>query len=86
MLPILQPALDDWGGLPSREPRAVAQQEGDCPAAPELSIEGTDRRRQRPKNQATQALPYRGTQKTQSDKNVVVVTAKTKGVGYLSQT
>jgi DDE superfamily endonuclease len=42
--------------------------------------------RQRPKSLAKQALYYSGTQKTHSDKNVVVVNAKTKRVGYLSQT
>jgi len=31
-------------------------------------------------------LPYSGKQKTHSDKNVVVVNAKTTRVGYLSQT
>jgi hypothetical protein len=86
LLPILQQALDDLGVLPSREPRAFARQEGDSPEAPELIIDGTDRRRQRPKNQAKQALHYSGKQKTHSDKNVVVVNAKTKRVGYLSQT
>ena len=86
LLPILQQALDDLGVLPSREPRAFARQAGDSPEAPELIIDGTDRRRQRPKNQAKQALHYSGKQKTHSDKNVVVVNAKTKRVGYLSQT
>jgi Helix-turn-helix of DDE superfamily endonuclease/DDE superfamily endonuclease len=86
LLPILRQALDDLGVLPSREPRAFAHQEGDCPEAPELIIDGTDRRRQRPKNQTKQALHYSGKQKTHSDKNVVVVNAKTKRVGYLSQT
>ena len=52
----------------------------------ELIIDGTERRRQRPKNPAKQALHYSGKQKTHSDKNVVVVNAKTKRVGYLSQT
>lgn len=86
LLPILQQALDDLGVLPSREPRAFARQERVCQETPELIIDGTDRRRQRPKNPEKQALHYSGKQKTHSDKNVVVVNAKTKRVGYLSQT
>jgi hypothetical protein len=51
-----------------------------------LIIEGTERRRQRPKSPEKQAQHYSGKPKTQSDKHVVVVNAKTKRVGYLSQT
>jgi len=86
LLPILQQALDALGVLPTREPGHFARQERRHQEAGELIIDGTDRRRQRPKNQAKQALHYSGKQKTHSDKNVVVVNAKTKRVGYLSQT
>jgi len=84
--PILQQTLDALGVLPTREPGHFARQERCHQEAGELIIDGTDRRRQRPKNQAKQALHYSGKQKTHSDKNVVVVNAKTKRVGYLSQT
>ena len=86
LLPILKQALDDLGVLPTREPGHFARQARRHQEAVELIIDGTDRRRQRPKNQAKQALHYSGKQKTHSDKNVVVVNAKTKRVGYLSQT
>jgi Helix-turn-helix of DDE superfamily endonuclease/DDE superfamily endonuclease len=86
LLPILQRALDELGVLPSRVPEEFAEQERSRRETGELIIDGTDRRRQRPKNQAKQALHYSGKQKTHSDKNVVVVNAKTKRVGYLSQT
>ena len=86
LLPILQQALDDLGVLPSREPEHFAEQERDHQEAAELIIDGTDRRRQRPKNPAQQVLHYSGKQQTHSDKNIVVVHAKTKRVGYLSQT
>ena len=86
LLPIVKHALDELGVLPSREPEQFAEQERDHQEAAELIIDGTDRRRQRPKNQAKQALHYSGKQKTHSDKNMVVVNAKTKRVGYLSQT
>jgi DDE superfamily endonuclease len=85
LLPIVQQALDDLGVLPSREPEQFAEQERDHQEAAVLIIDGTDRRRQRPKNPAKQALYYSGKQKTHSDKTVVVVNAKTKRVGYLSQ-
>jgi hypothetical protein len=85
LLPLLQQALDALGVLPSRRPRAFARQERGYPETPALSIEGTDRRRQRPNNQAKQAVPYSGKLKPQSDKNVVVVKTKSKRVGYLSQ-
>jgi Helix-turn-helix of DDE superfamily endonuclease/DDE superfamily endonuclease len=86
LLPILQRALDELGVLPSRVPEEFAEQERSRRETGELIIDGTDRRRQRPKNQTKQALHYSGKQKTHSDKNVVVVNAKTKRVGYLSQT
>jgi len=86
LLPIVKQALDALGVLPSREPEHFAEQERDHQEAAALSIDGTDRRRQRPKNPEQQALPYSGRQKTHRDKNVVVVNAKTKRVGYLSQT
>src|SRR5262249_23594223 len=54
--------------------------------SPELIIDGTERCRPRPKSPQKQALHYSGKHKTHSDKNGVVVNAKTKRVGYLSQT
>jgi len=86
LLPLLTQALDDLGVLPTREPSQFARHERRHQDALVLIIDGTDRRRQRPKSQAKQALHYSGKQKTHSDKNVVVVNAKTKRVGYLSQT
>jgi hypothetical protein len=86
LLPILKQALDDLGVLPIREPRQFAHHERRHREAVELIIDGTDRRRQRPKSQEKQALHYSGKHKAHSDKNVVVVNAKTKRVGYLSQT
>jgi hypothetical protein len=84
--PLVKPALDELGVLPSRELEHFAKQERGYQEGVELIIDGTDRCRQRPKNPEQQALPYSGKQKTHSDKNVVVVNAKTKRVGYLSQT
>jgi hypothetical protein len=86
LLPIGKDALDDLGVLPSRAPEQFAEQDRDHQEPAELIVDGTDRRRQCPKDKAKQALPYSGKHETHSDKNVVVVNAKTKRVGYLSQT
>ena len=86
LLPIVKHALDELGVLPGRVPEQFAKQERDQQEAAELIIDGTDRRRQRPKNKVKQALHYSGKHKTHSDKNIVVVNAKTKRVDYLSQT
>jgi len=85
-LPIVQHALEEVGVLPSREPEQVAKPEREPQETAELLIEGTERRRQRPKNKTKQTLHYSGKHKTHSDKNLVGVNAKTKRVGYLSQT
>jgi len=86
LLPLLYQTLVALELMPEREPRQFARHERARKEPPELIIDGTERRRQRPKGQKKQALHYSGKLKTHSDKNVVVVNAKTKRVGYLSQT
>jgi hypothetical protein len=86
LLPILKLALDELGLLPEREPEHFAQSEQQHGEAPDLIIDGTERRRQRPKTPEKQAAHYRGKKKTHCDKNGVVVQAKSKRVGFLSQT
>ena len=86
LLPSLKVALDELGVLPERAPQHFAQSEPQHGERPELIIDGTERRRQRPKSPAKQADVYRGKKKTHCDKNVVLVQAKTKRVGFLSQT
>ncbi len=86
LLPILKAALAELGLLPERDPGHFAQSEPPHGERPELSIDGTERRRQRPKSPEKQAAAYSGKKKTQCDKNVVIVQAKTKRVGFLSQT
>jgi hypothetical protein len=86
LLPLLKQALEALEVMPERRPSQFARQEGSKRETVELIIDGTDRRRQRPQNPEKQALHYSGKHKAHSDKNVVVVNAKTKRVGYLSQT
>lgn len=86
LLPILKEALDKVGVLPEREPEHFAQREPQHGEPPALIIDGTERRRQRPKDLEKQAAHDSGKKKTHCDKNVVIVQAKSKRVGFLSQT
>jgi hypothetical protein len=86
LLPILKQALDDLGFVPERDPRQFRKKEQDRKDAIDSIIDGTERRRQRPKKAEKQALHYSGKKKTHSDKNIVIATAKKKRVSYLSQT
>jgi len=86
LLPFLKQALETLEVMPERRPSQFADYESSKGKATELIIDGTDRRRQRPQSPEKQALHYSGKRKAHSDKNVVVVNAKTTRVGYLSQT
>jgi hypothetical protein len=86
LLPVLHQALEDLGVMPERNPRQFAAHERRRGEKLDLTIDGTERRRQRPKNPEKQALHYSGTKKAHSDKNVLIVNTRTKRVGYLSQT
>ncbi len=86
LLPVLQQALKDAGVRPERDPRQFARRERRTGEPLDLIIDGTERRRQRPKNPEKQALHYSGRKKMHSDKNVVIANRKTKRIGYLSQT
>jgi Helix-turn-helix of DDE superfamily endonuclease/DDE superfamily endonuclease len=82
LLPVLRDTLDQLGVLPERDPQAFGRA-GD---GGRRIIDGTERRRQRPKTPEKQALHYSGRKRTHSDKNVVVTDADSGRVEYLSQT
>ncbi len=86
LLPILKQALDDLGVLPERDPKKFKAKEQHQQDAADSIIDGTERRRQRPKQAEKQALHYSGKKKIHSDKNVVIATARRKRVSYLSPT
>lgn len=86
LLPVLKQALDDLGVLPERDPKKFRTKEKHQKDAVDSIIDGTERRRQRPKKAEKQALHYSGKKKIHSDKNLVIATAKRKRVSYLSQT
>jgi hypothetical protein len=86
LLPILKGALGELGVLPEREPGHFARSEAQHGERPDLIIDGTERRRQRPKNPIKQAAASSGKKKLHCDKNVVIVQGQSKRVGVLSQT
>jgi hypothetical protein len=86
LLPILKQALDDLGFVPERDPQKFKEKEKNREDAADSIIDGTERRRQRPKKAEKQALHYSGKKKIHSDKNVVIATARRTRVSYLSQT
>jgi hypothetical protein len=86
LLPILARALADRGLVPERDPRRFSRHERRQGEPLDLIIDGTERRRQRPKSPEKQARHYSGKKKAHTDKNVVIVNAKTRRVGYLSGT
>lgn len=86
LLPILKQALDDLGYEPERDPKKFKKSEQGQNDADKSIIDGTERRRQRPKDAKKQTLHYSGKKKIHSDKNVVIATVKKKRVSFLSQT
>jgi Helix-turn-helix of DDE superfamily endonuclease/DDE superfamily endonuclease len=86
LLPVLRSALDDLGVAPERDGARLARR----PVAPQgtgtVIIDGTERRRQRPKNAEKQARHYSGTKKTHTDKNVLLASAADEHVLFLSGT
>ena len=82
LLPSLRDALDELGALPERDPRAFAR----AGPRPRLIIDGTERRRQRPKTPEKQAAHYSGRKKVHCDRNVVVAESGSRRIGFLSRT
>jgi hypothetical protein len=86
LLPVLQAAFDDLGVLPERDgPRLATMR---CPFSElrTLIIDGTERRRQRPRNAEKQALFYSGKKKAHTTKNIIVANATSDRVLFLSAT
>jgi predicted DNA-binding protein YlxM (UPF0122 family) len=86
LLPVLGQALDKMDLMPERQGTAFAKTEQKKAEKAKYIIDGTERRRQRPKDPEKQALHYSGKKKAHSDKNVLIVQATSKRVCYLSPT
>jgi hypothetical protein len=86
LLPLLKQALAELGLTPERDPQAVANSALLTETSPDLLIDATERRRQRPKDAEQQTAHYSGKKKTHTDKNVLLVEAQTNKIVYLSPT
>jgi DDE superfamily endonuclease/Helix-turn-helix of DDE superfamily endonuclease len=86
LLPVLRLALDELGVLPQRSPGRFAHSRPPPEGGHRLIIDGTERRRHRPKGPEKQALHYSGKRKAHTDKNVVIVRTPGGRVEYLSRT
>ena len=86
LLPMLQETLKVLGVAPEREGRQFAQAEQQRKEPHDYIIDGTERRRLRPKKPEKQALSYSGKKKAHTDKNILISQARTHRVGYLSPT
>lgn len=86
LLPVVRDALTQLGVMPERAADQFARSERQQQESASYIIDGTERRRQRPKNPEKQALHYSGKKKTHADKNVVIVHSRSQRVGYLSPT
>jgi hypothetical protein len=86
LLPVLQRALAALGLTPEREASRVADSPLALEGAPELAIDGTERRRQRPQDPTRQKAHYSGKKKAHTDKNILLVNEVTGKVVYLGPT
>jgi len=86
LLPVLQRSLSEMGMTPERDGKKVAQRIEASEGGANLSIDGTERRLQRPVNTDKQKEKYSGKKKTHTDKNILLVNENTRRVVYLSAT
>ena len=86
LLPILQQTLAAMGMTPERNPQAVQDNKLANKLNPDLVIDGTERRRQRPKDAKKQTEHYSGKKKAHTDKNILLANSHTRKVVYLSPT
>jgi len=86
LTPILQATLANLGMTPERDGQALAGNKLANEGGADLIIDGTERRRQRPKASTQQTDHYSGKKKAHTDKNITVVNRQTKKVAYLSST
>lgn len=86
LLPLVDKALHQLGYRPERDPAAFAQNAPPASGPCALLLDGTERRRQRPKDPLQQPDYYSGKKKAHTDKNLVIANAATRQVAYLGQT
>ena len=86
LLPVLQEALAALGMKPEREASGLVTSDVWQQEPADLLIDGSERRRQRPKDNQKQRQHYSGKKKAHTDKNLLIANAPTNRVLYLSPT
>jgi len=86
VLPVLQRAFAALGLAPERDASRVATSPLALEGAPDVALDGTERRRQRPTNAVQHQEQYSGKKQTQTDKNLLLVHAHTDNVVSLGPT
>jgi len=84
--PVLHHALWDMGQAPERDASRGATSPLALEGAPDVAIDGTERRRQRPTDASQQQEHDSGKKKTPTDKNLLLVNAHTDKVVSLGPT
>lgn len=86
LLPVVRGALDALGLRPERDGAKVDTSPLALAGLPDLALDGTERRRERPTDSAEQKRMYSGKKKTHTVKNLVLVNEATGQVVYLGPT
>lgn len=86
LMPVLRESLAEMGMTPERDPKEVANHPLVGEIAPDLVVDGTERRRQRPKDTKKQEEHYSGKKKAHTDKNILLANTHSHKVVYLSPT
>jgi Helix-turn-helix of DDE superfamily endonuclease/DDE superfamily endonuclease len=86
LLPELKRALEQMGVMPERKGKALARSEQATGESPDLIVDATERKRQRPKDAQRQKDHYSGKRKAHTDKNLIISQVKSNRVAYLSPT
>ncbi len=81
LLPVLQRAFAALDVAPERDASPLALE-----GAPNLALDGTERRRQRPQDAIAHTAHYSGKKKAHTDKNLLFVNETTRKVSYLGPT
>jgi hypothetical protein len=83
LLPVLHRAFAALGVAPERDARRVATSPLLLEGAPNVAIDGTERRRQRPQEATAQTAHDRSKKKAQTEKNLLLVHENTRQGGSL---
>ena len=86
LLPILRQALQNLHVRPARHPHELARHERRRGEPRDWIMDGTERRRQRPKNKDIRDSYFSAHKKMHSYKNLVITNRQTRRISFLSQT